>query len=210
MLSRTGLDDGRRLQAQILHALLEGRSPDRNELLRSGVAAATPQAWEDLVHSGALIVAESGRVVAAYPLSANPTRHIVEVGSFEAWANCAIDALAVPRMVGRSGRIFSKCAHCGAAITIEVADETVLGAPASIVVGYGGLADCCDRPAIEARCPYINFFCNIEHGDSWLRPGSWAGEFLPLPRAAAVAVDRFRPIIDAYRSVFSPESFLPE
>ncbi len=131
-------------------------------------------------------------------------------GSFKAWANCAIDALAVPRMLGRSGRILSECAHCGAAITIEVAGETVLGTPASIVVGYGGLADCCDRPAIEARCPYINFFCNIEHADLWLRPGSWAGEFLPLPRAAAVAADRFHSIIDAYRSVFSPESSLPE
>ena len=210
MLSRTGLGDGGKLQAQILHTLLQGRSPDQNELLRNGLAAATPRAWEDLVHSGAVVVSESGRVVAAYPLSANPTRHVVEVGSFKAWANCAIDALAVPRMLGRSGRILSECAHCGAAITIEVAGETVLGTPASIVVGYGGLADCCDRPALETRCPYINFFCSMEHADSWVRPGSWVGEFLPLPRATAIAVDRFRPIIDAYRSVFSPESSLPE
>ncbi len=210
MLNHTDLGNGRKLQAQILHALLQGRSPDRSELLRNGVAAATRRVWEDLVHSGAVVVNESGRVVAAYPLSATPTRHIVEVGSFKTWANCAIDALAVPRMLGRSGRITSECAHCGTAITIEVAGETVLGTPASIVVGYGGLADCCDRPAIEARCPYISFFCSTEHADSWVRPGSWVGEFLPLPRAAAVAADRFRSIIDVYRSVFSPESSWPE
>ncbi len=206
MLNRTDVGNGRKLQAQILHALLQGRSPDRIELLRNGVAAATQRAWEGLVHRGAVVVNESGRVVAAYPLSATPTRHTVEVESFKIWANCAIDALAVPRMVGRSGRITSECAHCGAAITIAVDDQTVLGTPASIVLGYGGLADRCGRPAIEARCPYINFFCSMEHADSWARPGSWVGEFLPLPRAAAVAADRFRPIIDAYRSVFSPES----
>ncbi len=210
MLNRTDLGNGRKLQAHILHALLQNRSPDRIELLRNGVAAATRPAWEDLVHSGAVVVNESGRVVAAYPLSATPTRHIVEVEPFKAWANCAIDALAVPRMVGRSGRITSECAHCGIAITIAVVDQTVLGTPADVIVGHGGLADCCDRPAIEARCPYINFFCGMEHADLWVRPGSWVGEFLSLPRAAAVAADRFRPIIDAYRCVFSAESSLPE
>lgn len=210
MLNRTDLGNERQLHAHILHALLQGRSLDWIELLQNGVAAATRPAWEDLVHSGAVVVNESGEVIAAYPLSATPTRHIVEVGSFRAWANCAIDALAVPRMVGRSGRITSECAHCGAAITIAVDDQTVFGTPASVVVGYGGLADCCDRPALEGRCPYINFFCGMEHADSWVRPGSWVGEFLPLPRAAAVAADRFRPIIDAYRSVFSAESSLPE
>ncbi len=206
MLNRADLGNGRKLQAHILHALLQGRSPDRIELLQNGVAAATQQAWEDLVHSGAVVVNESARVVAAYPLSATPTRHRVEVESFKTWANCAIDALAVPRMVGRSGQITSECAHCGAAVTIAVDEHTALGSPAGIVVGYGGLADCSDRPAIEARCPYINFFCSMEHAGAWARPGSWVGEFLPLPRAAAVAADRFRSIIDTYRAVFSQGS----
>ncbi len=83
MLNRTGLGNGRKLQAQILHALLQGRSPDRIELLRNGVAVATRRAWEDLVRSGAVVVDESGKVVTAYPLSPTPTKHIVEVESFK-------------------------------------------------------------------------------------------------------------------------------
>jgi len=209
MLNPDGLSHGRKLQAHILHGLLQGRAPDRTEFQRSGVPDEILQAWEELIRSGAVIVNTSGRVIVAYPLSAVQTSHNVEVGSFAAWADCAIDALAVPYMVGRPGWVNSTCAHCGVAITIEVADENIRGTPQGIVVGYGGLADCCDRPAIEARCPYINFFCGQEHASSWVRPKSWVGEFLSLTQAHTVAVDRFRSIIEAYRSIFSIETSLP-
>lgn len=54
---------------------------------------------------------------------------------------------------------------CGREIIIEAEGEVVRGLPAEMDVGYGGLADCCDRPAIDARCPYINFFCNTKHAN---------------------------------------------
>lgn len=202
MVSPAALDP-RKLQAEILHALLQGRAPDLTALHQAGTRDELLRAWDELVQRGAVVVDRSGNIIAAYPLSAIWTKHRVEVGSFTTWANCAIDALAVPPMVGSPGRIVSECAHCRRKIIIEVEGEVVHGTPAETVVGYGGLSNCCDRPAIEARCPYINFFCSIAHANSWARPDSWVGEFLPLAQAAVLAADRFRPIIDAYRSVLS-------
>lgn len=49
---------------------------------------------------------------------------------------------------------------------------------------------------------YINFFCNEDHLKEWQRPSTWTGNILPLPQALAVAVDRFRPIIDVYGLVY--------
>ena len=48
-----------------------------------------------------------GRVVAvAYPFSGRPTRQQVELDGFPAvYAMCAIDALGIPAMAGRDGRI---------------------------------------------------------------------------------------------------------
>ena len=65
---------------------------------------------------------------------------------------------------------------------------------------YGGLADCSDRPSLEARCPFINFFCSIEHAQAWQRPQTWQGRVMPLEEALVVAVERFRPIIEMYAS----------
>lgn len=207
MASPAALDAGK-LQAEILRALLKGRASDLTVLQQDGTSNESRRAWDELIRRGAVVVDRSGKIVAAYPLSAVQTKHRVEVGTSTTWANCAIDALAVPYMVGLPGRIISQCAYCGAEIIIEVEGVAVRGIPDDAVVGYGGLAGCCDRPAIETRCPYINFFCDSEHADSWARPASWVGEFLPLPQAAITAINRFRPTIDAYRSVFSPESSL--
>lgn len=196
MMKSAGATDARNLQAEILHALLRGRAPDLTELQQNRSPDEVLRGWNELVQRGAVVLGGSGKVVAAYPLSAIQTKHRVEVGPFTAWANCAIDALAVPHMVGQSARIISECAHCGTEIIIEVEGETVRGVPADTVVGYGGLADCCDRPAIEARCPYINFFCNMEHAGFWTRPDSWVGEFLSLPQAAAIAAE-WAPLVSA-------------
>ncbi len=146
-----------------------------------------------VVHDG------DGILVAAYPLSAVPTRHIVELGFAAPWANCAIDALAVPRMVGRKGTVRSRCAHCDEPIVVEVEGTRVHRAqPVGITIAYGGLADCSDRPSIESRCPFINFFCSLEHAQAWQPPVAWQGQLMTLDEAVTFAVEHFRPVIEVY------------
>jgi len=143
-----------------------------------------------------------GQVIAAYPLSGIPTRHQLTVRHATAYANCAVDALAVPFMVDDPVAIDSKCVQCGTAITVRMLGERVLGAqPGAPAIFYVTLGDCGEAgPAVLTRCPSINFFCSAEHAAQWQalhtdRPGAP----LTLDQAIARARERFAPVVRAFR-----------
>ncbi len=194
--------DSQRVLAAILSEVVHRRVPgrERRGALTGLSEDAVGESLADLGRAGAVVLDDNGRLVAAYPLSTVPTMHTVELGSSVPWANCAIDALAVPMMVGRRGRIVSKCAHCASGISLSVEGRTLLEVqPSSVVVVYGRLADCGDRPSLEVSCPYINFFCSEEHAVAWQRPKAWQGRIVSMQEALALAVDWFSPVIEIYR-----------
>jgi hypothetical protein len=196
--------DSQRLLAAALFELVHQRTPERERL---GVLAglreeAVGEALTELVRVGAVVLDGESRLVAAYPLSAVPTAHTVELESSAPWANCVIDALAVPMMVGQRGHVVSKCAHCDAPVRTTVEGQAVLDVePAGAVVAYGRLANCSDRPSLEVSCPYINFFCSVDHAAAWQRPQTWQGRIVPVREALLLAVEAFRPIIEIYAAL---------
>lgn len=153
-----------------------------------------------LAEVGALYLAD-GTVVAAYPISGVPTRHRLSLSGSIAYANCAVDALAVPSMVDEPVDIDSGCADCGAAITVRMnGARTVAAHPQSTVVFY--LArDCCEPgPAVLTRCPDINFFCEADHAARWQAAHpERSGTVLDLAQAAVRARERFSPVICVFR-----------
>src|SRR5712691_1896094 len=80
----------------------------------SDAAVAELQA-ADLVH------AANGVVSVAYPFSGTPTRQQVELDGFPTvYAMCAIDALGIPAMAGRDGRITATDPRDGAPVVVSV------------------------------------------------------------------------------------------
>ena len=63
---------------------------------------------------------ESGEILMAPPFSAVPTPFVVTTSRYDAYANCAWDALGVPVMLHQPARVTTGCACCGEAITLEV------------------------------------------------------------------------------------------
>ncbi len=57
-----------------------------------------------------------------HPFSPVPTAHRVVCGETSYWANCFWDALGIPPMLGRDGRVESSCGCCGASATFEIRD----------------------------------------------------------------------------------------
>jgi hypothetical protein len=167
--------------------------PDRSvvgqlaaELQLEPEATLAALAGADLVHTDLA----TRRVGIAYLFSGAPTPHRVELADGPTvYAMCALDALGVPQMTRRTGRISSVDPTSGQPITVEVDDEGWHWQPATTVVlagtaisggACGVVADCC--------CPYINFHASPQDADTYrqARPGV-AAELLDQAEAVAAA-----------------------
>jgi Alkylmercury lyase len=159
-------------------------------------AALAALAVADLVH----IDQAAGRVRVAYPFSGAPTIHRVELADGPAvYAMCAIDALGIPQMTGRSGRISAVDPASGQPIIVEVDDDRWRWQPATTVVlagtaatigsACGSVADCC--------CPYINFHANPRYADAYRQAHpAMTAELLDQSQAVEAARRIFGGLLD--------------
>jgi len=100
----------------------------------SGIAAAVNASERDvgaalrrLADAHALVLAPSTHNIwMAHPFSAVPTAYPVVAGGRKYFANCAWDAVGILSLVG-GGESRTRCADCGAALTMTVRDGRVSG-----------------------------------------------------------------------------------
>lgn len=150
-----GLSDAdRRLYRAILGRLAGGGRPDAKWLTDTGADTGTV----DRLAGADLIALDAGGDVAlAYPLSAHPSRHRVELDDGRRlWGCCAIDALGIPAMVGVAGTVVAQTPVGDREVRVQVGPVgEPLADPAEAVVLVGvagdGTTACC-------ACPFINFF----------------------------------------------------
>lgn len=167
-------------------------------------AALTALATADLVH----IDQAAGRVRVAYPFSGEPTAHRVTLaGGPTLHAMCALDALGIPLMARRSGRISSVDPASGQLITVGVDDQgwrwqpitTVVLAGATVADVCGSVADCC--------CPYINFHASPNDADAYRQQHpAMATELLGQAEAIEAARRIFSGLLHA-ESGYDPAGF---
>ena len=194
--------DGR-VHTAILRAALRGRAVTRKSL-----AAATGLTDDDIkaafaaLHETGAIYLRDEAVIAAYPFSLVPTRHRVTIARVTAYANCAIDALAVPPMADEPADLLSACGHCGAPVTVTMRNARILESqPAAPVVFYVDRDCCAPGPAVLTRCPHILFFCGRDHAGQWQEAHpEHRGAVLDLAGAAAFASRHFEKAIRAARA----------
>lgn len=177
-------------QAILRHFAATGGAPDHDALAAAlGVEAdAVRGMLRQLRDAGAISLdADTGRITSAYPFSALPTPHRIALSDgVTAFGMCAVDALGVAAMFGRSVQIESPCAHCGTPILLRASPAAAVSRPDGAVVWY----------AAEGGCAQINFFCSAEHAQAWQagRP-EVEGEIWPLERAAARGREVFRGLL---------------
>ncbi|WP_367395185.1 organomercurial lyase [Cupriavidus sp. Agwp_2] len=152
------------------HWTLQGMPPPRD--------FASNQAIQELVALDALVIDECG--IGCYPFSARETGIHVHFSGHRVAAMCAIDALAIPRLVQHTSRVAARCAvcHCHLACAVAANGSVDGGNPQGVRVVWhaGAVAEgaCC-----RVLCPGIRFVCR-----HCAEPPGATG--LSLPEAAAV------------------------
>lgn len=108
-------------------------------------------------------IVNDGQGIGCYPFSARKTGINVHFSGKRVQAMCAIDALAIPRMVGQASRITARCAVCRCRLACAVAasgsieQENHNPDAARVVWGLdagGGGQACC-----HSLCVGIRFIC---------------------------------------------------
>ena len=107
------------------HFLRTGRAPLVAEIARdlSQPVAAVQAALTRLQQAHSVVLEPStGELLMVHPFSCVPTAFRVEVADGAWWANCIWDALGIPAMLKRDGRVRTQCGCCSDAMTLNVSN----------------------------------------------------------------------------------------
>ncbi|MFI1865465.1 organomercurial lyase [Streptomyces jumonjinensis] len=184
-------------QAVLRHFAATGAAPGP-EVLEPVAAQAGRTAGEVLAELAAedfLTLDEAGRVRAAYPFSAVPTRHRVRIADgVEVWSMCAIDALGIPAMLDADAVISSTDPVTGEPVTVTIRDGKTVWEPQEAVVFVGQRPG--GGPAATACCDALNFFTSDATARSWTagHPGI-PGLILGQAQAGQIAAQTFGPLL---------------
>jgi len=173
----------RAVQQQVLRSFATtGRPPAASALAETAARyGTTADAALDALHAADFLrLAPGGEIRAAYPFSAVPTPHLVDIdGGPPVHAMCAIDALGIAAMLGTGVMIASADPCTGEPVTVTVHTGGTAAAwqPPTAVVLSGQLTSCGpgDAPAgarpitaaEELCCGYMNFFTTHASAAAW-------------------------------------------
>jgi hypothetical protein len=111
----------------------------------------------------------NGVVAVAYPFSGTPTPHRVALDGLPAvYAMCAIDALGLPLMAGRDGRITSADPRDGTPVEVTVRGGTWSWTPGGTVVVAGRADRGAGCDSFEVMCPNTAFHASAGSARAWL------------------------------------------
>jgi hypothetical protein len=160
----------RGLHRAVLRRFLAAGAPPTERWVRQAAAGAGLDATAlDRLSAADVMHVANGVVTVLYPFSGTPTPHRVELDGLPAvYAMCAIDALGLPAMAGRDGRITSADPHDGTPVEVTVLDGTWSWTPAGTVVVAGRATDCGECGSFEAMCPNTVFHASRESAAAYL------------------------------------------
>lgn len=145
-----------------------GTAPGISSLVRAAAPFRVATVLGQLADADFLCLDHAGQITAAYPFSALPTRHRVQIaGRATVYAMCAIDALGISAMTGLPVVIESADPSTGAPITVNVDGAESTWDPGTAVVYIGRTGGDCAGPSATVCCGYMNFFATRAAATAW-------------------------------------------
>jgi hypothetical protein len=180
-------------QAVLRSFVHTGAAPDFPSLAEHAAPFEVSEVLAELADGDFLCLDHAGQITAAYPFSATPTRHQVQIsGAATVFAMCAIDALGVSAMAGAPVVIDSADPSTGEPVTVSVARATSSWDPATAVVYVGRTGDQGAGPSASVCCGFMNFFATGAGATAWAASHPQiTGGVLSQGRALQVGIDIF-------------------
>ncbi len=141
-----------------------------------------------------MLTADRAEVAGAYPFTAEPRVHRVQVGGHTVYAMCALDALSVAPMFETCTRIDSRCHVSERPIVIQMEAAGVIDAqPASPWVGirWQATSGC----AAQSLCMEMVFLYDRATAEAWQQEDPDNISIFDLPDAVAFGAAFFRPLL---------------
>jgi hypothetical protein len=155
-------------QAVLRSFVHAGAAPDIAALAGHAAPFEVTEVLAELADGDFLYLDHAGQITAAYPFSALPTRHQVQIaGNATVFAMCAIDALGVSAMTCFPVLIESADPSTGEPITVIVDGTSATWDPVTAVVYVGRTGGECAGPSASVCCGYINFFATQAAATAW-------------------------------------------
>ncbi len=164
----TPLEDGVRI-CILREFARTGRPPTVAEIAErvDGASEETARQAIGRLEAADLLATREGAIAAAYPFSADPTRHTVVFADGRAvHALCATDAMGIHFMLGEEITVRSRCPECEREIVLHLRDGAIAGRTPGDAVEFAAISERCGCTA-ETCCPTINLFCGRDHADRW-------------------------------------------
>lgn len=184
-------------QAVLRHFATTGHAPDPAAL--DAVAAmagrTAAEVLAELDREDFLTLGPAGRISAAYPFSATPTRPRVRLADgVQVWSMCAIDALGICAMLGQDVTVSSIDPVTGEPATVTFTGGAPTWEPVTTVVFVGRRTG--DGPAAAVCCDALNFFTGPVSAEQWKRNNPEVhGEIVGRNRAVELAEQTFGPLL---------------
>ncbi|WP_240351092.1 organomercurial lyase [Streptomyces olivoreticuli] len=184
-------------QAVLRHFAASGAAPEPAVLepVAAEAGRTAREVLDELAAEDFLTLDEQGRIRAAYPFSAVPTRHRVRIeGGTEVWSMCAIDALGIAPMLGRNVVISSTDPVTREALTVAVQGKAMIWEPKNAVVFVGQRPG--GGPAATTCCDALNFFTSDASARTWAKEHPQVpGRVIDQGQALDVAQQTFGPLL---------------
>jgi hypothetical protein len=179
-------------QAVLRSFVHTGTALDMPSLAKHAAPFEISQVLAELADGDFVCLGPAGQIAAAYPFSAEPTRHRVRIaGEAAVFAMCAIDALGISAMTGRPAMIESADPSTAEPVTVHVDGATSTWNPAAAVV-YAGRTGQCAGPSASVCCGYMNFFATRAAASAWAASHpEISGGILGQARALQTGIDIF-------------------
>lgn len=159
----------RAVQQAVLRSFVHtGAAPGLPSLATHAAPFEVSQVLAELAGGDFVGLDQASQITAAYPFSALPTRHRLQLsGGPAVFALCAIDALGVSAMAGAPVVIESADPSTGEPVTVHVDGATSTWDPATAVVYAGRAGGQSAGPSASVCCGYTNFFATRATAAAW-------------------------------------------